>query len=164
MIQLLLCSENIVYLCYYQHVNIAFKLTWLLESASIAGNVRLTSSCSSISTGYRVAPFAQFNDGLMDMTLCQNATRGQLLEVFAQLPIGAHVGRMNTPTSSISQIQIQRCKFSLDDGGGVITIDGDVFAYQGDLTIQCKKHAFRIFAPQNAQALPNPKAYVVTYK
>jgi diacylglycerol kinase (ATP) len=99
--------------------------------------------------GLRVAPRAQLDDGLADLTLVADASRSRMLGLFAQLPLGAHTER---PDAAVRQTQVRACSLAPGGGGGggVVNIDGEMFAFTGALRVECQRRAFQLLAPASA--------------
>jgi diacylglycerol kinase family enzyme len=98
--------------------------------------------------GLRVAPYARLDDGLLDMTFACDATRGELLAIFAQLPIGAHLGN-----ALVRQERVRACRLALpgrSGAGGVVNVDGEVFPYAGALYVAVAPRALRVFTEPGA--------------
>lgn len=101
--------------------------------------------------GLRACPAAMLDDGLFDMVYLLDATRGQKLLVFLQLPVGRHGNN-----SALTFKQARRVKFTPHAGEGVLNIDGENYPFAGSIEIELVPAAFRIFAAAPTTAAASP--------
>lgn len=124
--------------------------------------------------GMRVAPVALLDDGLLDLTFACDATRAQILAIFAQLPVGAHLGN-----ALVRQVQVPACRLTVarrnfhqnsnhtesgtpaaawdDSERGVINVDGEMFESAGAVYIAVVPRAIKMFAKPDSPPAPNAK-------
>lgn len=147
------------------------KLTMRLEYEDADGQVTVldrpvvtafVSHTQYFGKGLRAAPKAALDDGFADITICTDLSRAQMLEVFAQLPLGAHGNQIY---DNIIQKPVRRCVMQVRPtdtaadaapdsvAEGVVNVDGEMFAYRGAITVECVPEAFQLFAPADARAV-----------
>jgi diacylglycerol kinase family enzyme len=94
--------------------------------------------------GLRPAPNARLDDGLMDLCCLEGtATRGEMLAIFQQLPLGSSVdGR----TRGIHFHQVKSLRMDLGEAG-VVNVDGEIMRHSGVLDFAVLPKALRVFCP-----------------
>ncbi len=130
--------------------------------------------------GLRVAPRARLDDGLLDVTFAADATRGQLLAVFGQLPSGAHLPTTPEPavgaaaaaaaaaaggaaslTSAdgvVKQRQVGCVRITKSRARGAVNVDGEMFPAQGALYASVLPRRIRVFIRDGALPVPGKQA------
>ncbi len=76
-----------------------------------------------------------------------------MLEIFAQLPLGAH---MQHPC--INYVRVKEAWFSPRRTPCVLSIDGENFKTNGTIHIQCLPKQFQMFIPKNALSVADPRS------
>ncbi|MEN8192774.1 MAG: diacylglycerol kinase family protein [Bacteroidota bacterium] len=94
-------------------------------------NTRYTSN-------FLMAPTAEIDDGLLDITLAHKLTRRKLLKTFPKIFTGEHVNAVEVETFKASHIKIEY------DEPKVLTPDGELIGTT-PVEISCLKHAIEVY-------------------
>lgn len=90
--------------------------------------------------GLRAAPAAKLDDGLMDLVVMGQVTRGEALQIFQQLPSGSH------ETNPKMDFQtVEKTVFRPAQREGVINLDGEICRYVSPVTITCQPKQLQVF-------------------
>lgn len=96
--------------------------------------------------GVRPSPLATWDDGKADVLVVTAMTRGHGLELFQQVPSGAHL-TSKQPNSSYYQASKVTIEPNLKVG--VLNIDGEVYGYEGKICTEVIPRAYQMFIPLN---------------
>jgi len=96
--------------------------------------------------GLRATPLAKIDDGVMDLCFMKEGTRGEQLEIFLQLPTGAHHANPGLTFQQVREVTLTPHAKS-----GVLNIDGEIMRYDGTIRVQCVHRAFRMFIPTDCR-------------
>ena len=101
-------------------------------------NLFVEVSNTRYTSNFLMAPTAETNDGLLDVTLANGLTRRRLLKVFPLVFTGDHVNEPEVETFKAKSIQIETTPHK------VLTPDGELLGIT-PLTIDCLKEAVDVF-------------------
>lgn len=115
----------------------------------------------------RSCPHAKLDDGLIDVVVCEAATRSQLLTMFQQLPRGAHLTNRAISHFQVQQAEVTRMHEEADDSladvasepdsaaeraqlgragrSTIINIDGENVCVTGTVTIRARLRQIPVF-------------------
>ena len=87
---------------------------------------------------FLMAPSAEIDDGLLDITLVKKITRGKLIKSFPKIFTGEHIFIDEIETFKAKHIKIET------DEPKVLTPDGELLGIT-PVEITCLKHAIEVF-------------------
>ena len=102
-------------------------------------NIFVEISNTRYTSNFFMAPTAEIDDGLLDVTLLGKANRRQLLKAFPKVFTGEHVNLDIVETFKAKHIKIAT------DIPKILTPDGEIMG-ETPLEVECLKKAVEIFA------------------
>jgi diacylglycerol kinase (ATP) len=110
-----------------------------IEKQNIAGDYGFILGCNTIHTGtaMKMAPLAQFNDGLIDLIIVRKAGRLKLLYLFTKIFKGRHVGNPAVVYHQVKQFTIEPLE------NHVLNIDGEMIGCT-PVTVKMMKGAIEV--------------------
>ena len=112
----------------------------VLDDQSFEGEFVLVAACNTIfsGSGMRLAPRAKVDDGKMDVVVVRNASRWQMLRLFAKVFDGSHVDRPCVEYYQVRSLSI------VSDDREPLDLDGEIKA-TAPVSIETIPGAIRVF-------------------
>lgn len=115
--------------------------THIIDSNCV--NVAFVNNTQHFGNGLRSAPYAKLDDGYTDLVYLLDASRVDMLKLFSLMPKGQHTNHKRVIYKQCKHVTFTNRLNNID----VITVDGEIVAYKGKLTIECIHNAIKLIVP-----------------